>query len=99
MTFFLYRRQLVKKIVCESISLVSGVCILTVALLYGIGSMFWIGLLFMTWDAVDKYYELIYKRMDFVWAGLVFAAILGVFGYQIKTNMVTIMYTLEFLNL
>jgi hypothetical protein len=24
---------------------------------------------------------------------------LGVFGYQIKTNMVTIMYTLEFLNL
>jgi hypothetical protein len=53
----------------------------------------------MTWDAVDKYYELIYKRMDFVWAGLVFAAILGAFGYQIKTNMVTIMNTLEFLNL
>lgn len=99
MTFFLYRRQLPKKIVCEFISLVSGVFVLTVALLYGIGSMFWIGLLFMTWDAVDKYYELIYKRMDFVWAGLVFAAILGVFGYQIKTNMVTIMYTLEFLNL
>jgi hypothetical protein len=53
----------------------------------------------MTWDAIDKYHELIYKRVDFVWAGLIFAAILGAVGYHIKNNMVTIMNALEFLNL
>ena len=99
LTFFWYRRHLWIKIVSELIALGSGVFVLTVALLYGIASMFWIGLFFMTWDAIDKYHELIYKRVDFVWAGLIFAAILGAFGYHIKNNMVTIMNALEFLNL
>ena len=99
LTFFWYRRHFWIKIVSELIALGSGVFVLTVALLYGIGSMFWIGLFFMTWDAIDKYHELIYKRVDFVWAGLIFAAILGAVGYHIKNNMVTIMNALEFLNL
>jgi hypothetical protein len=99
LTFFWYRRHFWIKIVSELIALGSGVFVLTVALLYGIGSMFWIGLFFMTWDAIDKYHELIYKRVDFVWAGLIFAAILGGVGYHIKNNMVTIMNALEFLNL
>jgi hypothetical protein len=99
LTFFWYRRHFWIKIFSEFIALVSGIFVLTVALLYGIGSMFWIGLFFMTWDAVDKYHELIYKRVDFVWAGLIFAAILGGVGYHIKNNMVTIMNALEFLNL
>jgi hypothetical protein len=99
LTFFWYRRHFWIKIFSEFIALVSGIFVLTVALLYGIGSMFWIGLFFMTWDAIDKYHELIYKRVDFVWAGLIFAAILGGVGYHIKNNMVTIMNALEFLNL
>jgi len=99
MTFFLYRKQWKLKIICELIALVSGVFVLTIALLYGIGSMFWIGLLFMTWDAIDKYHELVYKRVDFVWAGLIFAGILGGTGYLIKSNIAPIMQYLEFLNL
>lgn len=99
MTFFLYRNKLGLKILCELIALVSGLFVLTIALLYGIGSMFWIGLLFMTWNAIDKYHELVYKRVDFVWAGLILAGILGGTGYLIKSNIALIMQYLEFLNL
>lgn len=99
MTFFLYRDTLWKKIICEITALISGIFVLTIALLYGIGSMFWIGLIFMTWDAIDKYHELVYKRVDFVWAGLILAAILATLGYFIKSNMTTIMTILDSLNL
>ncbi len=99
MTFFLFQNRKGLKIICELTAFFSGVFVLLIALMYGIGSMFWIGLLFMTWFAIDKYYELVYKRMDFVWAGLILAGILGGTGYLIKSNITTVMEHLVFLNL
>ena len=70
-----------------------------VSLFYNIQNMFWIGLFFMTWDLIDKYYTYVYKRMEFVWAGLILAIFLGVSGYLLKTNIDTVMNILKPLQL
>ena len=72
-------------------------CLGALSLIYEINSMFWIGALFMFWDLVDKYYELVYKRVDFVWAGLVLVGALTGLGYVIQVYRFNIMESLKFL--
>ncbi len=86
-------------IIRELVSLVSGISILIISLLYNIQNMFWIGLFFMAWDLLDKYYTYIYRRMEFVWAGLILAIFLGVSGYLLKANIDTVMNVLRPLGL
>ncbi|BDS10003.1 hypothetical protein [Aureispira anguillae] len=96
---YTYRDDLFKKIALETIALILALAVLVIALLYGIGSMFWIGLLSTIWFSADKYYWLVYKKVDFVWAGLILAILLAGIGSWIKTNLPMIMEQLEFLNL
>ncbi len=86
-------------IIRELVSLASGISILIISLFYNIPNMFWIGLFFMAWDLVDKYYTYIYKRMEFVWAGLILAIFLGVSGYLLKANIDAVMDILKPLQL
>lgn len=96
---YTYRDNLFKKIALETTALIIALGVLAIALIYGIGSMFWIGLLSTLWFSVDKYYWFVYKKVDFVWAGLILAALLAGAGYWIKTNLPVIMEHLKFLNL
>lgn len=89
----------IKKIITESIALTASLGVLTIALVYNIGSMFWIGLLFTIWNFCDKFYWFVYKKVAFVWAGLILAALFAGTGYFIKTNLPMIMEYLKFLNL
>ena len=98
MSFILYKNNPRLKLIGEVTALVSGVFVLTISLLYEISSMFWIGLLFMAWDLIDKYFQLVYKRIDFVWSGLILAAILGGSGYLIKSNVVSLLSAFAFLS-
>jgi hypothetical protein len=94
-----FKKNPIKKIVTESLALLAALSVLTIALVYGIGNMFWIGFLFTIWFSSDKYYWFVYKKVDFVWAGLILAALLAGTGYFIKTNLPMIMEHLRFLNL
>jgi MFS family permease len=96
---YTFQKDPIKKIVLESIALIAALGVLVIALVYGIGSMFWIGLLFTIWSSFDKFYWLVYKNVNFIWTGLILAALLAGAGYFIKTNLPMIMEHLKFLNL
>lgn len=99
LSFVVRQSSKTRAIIRELVSLVSGIAILIISLFYNIQNMFWIGLFFMAWDLVDKYYNYIYKRMEFVWAGLILAIFLGVSGYLLKANIDTVMNVLRPLGL
>ncbi|THB66288.1 MAG: hypothetical protein D6B27_06795 [Gammaproteobacteria bacterium] len=99
MTFFLYKRDYFERMILELNALMLGGGVLLVAFMYEINSMFWIGAFFMIWDIIDKYYELVYKKVDFVWFGLSLAAVIGGAGYIIKSNIANITAALSFLGL
>jgi hypothetical protein len=92
-------RNPTKKILTECLTLITSLVVLTIALVYGIENMFWIGLLFTIWNFCDKFYWIVLKNVDFIWAGLISAACLAGIGYFIKTNLPMIMEYLKFLNL
>lgn len=98
---FIYKfsKNPIKKVLLELTALIASLSVLVISLVYGIGSMFWIGLLFTIWNFCDKFYWFVYKKVDFVWAGLIVAALLAGAGYFIKTNLPMIMEYLKFLNL
>ncbi len=96
---FQYRKDFALRVTIEFLAFASGLFVLSISLLYGISSMFWIGLFFLSFYLIVKYFELVYKNIDFVWAGLIFAGILAAVGYLIKSNIAYIMGHLEFLNL
>lgn len=96
---YTFKKNPIKKTLTEGLALIAALGVLTIALVYGIGSMFWIGLLFTIWFSCDKFYWIVYKKMDFVWAGLILAALLAGTGYFIKTNLPMIMEHLKFLDL
>ncbi len=88
-----------KKVVLESIALIAAIGVLIIALVYGIGSMFWIGLFFTVWFSMDKFYWLVYQNAGLLFAALILAGLLAGIGYGIKSNLPLIMEHLEFLNL
>lgn len=94
-----FSKNPIKKIALESTAFIASLSVLLISLIYGIGSMFWIGLLFTIWNFCDKFYWFVYKKVEFVWAGLILAALLAGAGYFIKTNLPMIMEHLKFLNL
>lgn len=96
---YTFKKNPIKKILTEGLALIAALSVLAIALVYGIGNMFWIGLLFTIWFSCDKFYWLVYKKIDFVWAGLILAALLAGAGYFIKTNLPMIMEHLKFLDL
>jgi len=98
-TFVVHHQSRAVAIIRELVSLASGISILIISLFYNIQNMFWIGLFFMMWNLIDKYYTYIYKRMEFLWAGLILAIFLGVSGYLLKTNIDIVMDILKPLQL
>jgi len=94
-----FKKNPIKKIILESLALITALGVLVIALVYGIGNLFWIGLLFTIWSSCDKFYWLVYKNIDFLWTSLILAALLARIGYFIKTNLPMIMEHLQFLNL
>jgi hypothetical protein len=93
------KKSFTKRMLVELITLTATLGILTISLVYGIGSMFWLGLFFTIWFSSDKFYWFVYKKIDFVWVGLILSALLGGIGYFIKTNLPLIMEHLKFLDL
>ncbi len=70
-----------KKVLLESIALVAAIGVLIIALVYGIGSMFWIGLLFTIWFSIDKFYWLVLQNVGLLYAALILAILLAGIGY------------------
>ena len=65
----------------------SGLALLLLAYLYSMGFLFWIGALFMIWLLSAKYYELIYKKVEPVYALTTVALLLAYLGYLIQNNL------------
>ncbi len=91
--FFVYGRKtaVYQQILARIFAFSMGYLTVALGLLYGIGSLFWIGLFFMTWFAVDLYFELVFRKIDVVWSGLVLAGLLGGAGYWLKNNLSTVL--------
>lgn len=87
--FFAYGRKeaIYKQVLARVLAFGTGYLTVAAGLLYGIGSLFWIGLFFMFWFTVDLYFELVYRRIDVVWSGLVLALCLGGVGYWLQRNL------------
>jgi len=96
---YTFKEDPVKKVVTESIALIAALSVLIISLVYGISSMFWIGLLFTVWFSFDKFYWFVFKNAGIVISGLILSVLLAVIGYSIKSNLPAIMEYLKFLNL
>jgi len=68
-------------------AVLSGFSVLLLAYLYSMGFLFWIGAIFMVWFVSSKYYEIIWKRYDVVYAATGVAIALGGSGYYIQNNL------------
>lgn len=97
--FYLLGNRPWLRLIAESVGLFSELAMLTLALLYQLDVMFWIGSLFISWNCMDKFYRLIYRRFSFTASCTLFAILFGGAGGLIKYNMDTIKPYLEFLGL
>jgi len=68
----------------NSYAIFTGFPLLLLAYVYAMGFLFWIGAIFMVWFACSKYYELVWKRIDRVYAASGVALFLGGSGYFIQ---------------
>lgn len=87
--FFTFGRKaaVYKQVLARVVAFGAGYLTVAIGLLYGIGSLFWIGLFFMLWFTVDLYFEVIYRKIDVVWSGLVLALCLGGAAYWLRANL------------
>lgn len=87
--FFTFGRKaaVYKQVLARVVAFGAGYLTVGAGLLYGIGSLFWIGLFFMLWFTVDLYFEVIYRKIDVVWSGLVLALCLGGVAYWLRANL------------
>lgn len=99
LSFFLLQSRFWLRFIAELAALISGLGIIVIALLYQLDTMFWVGAVFMLWNLMDKFHELVYKRVSFTAACTLFAVIFGGSAALIKSNMTVIMQHLAFLNL
>jgi len=68
-------------------ALSSGIFLLFLSYIYAMSFLFWIGAIFMVLFVASKYYELVWKKVDVVYAGALVAIIMGGFGYYIQNNL------------
>jgi len=66
---------------------ISGLLLLLLSYIYSMGFLFWIGAIFMVWFISSKYYELVWKKLDAVYAAAGVAVFLGSCGYYIQNNL------------
>ncbi|MGP9801118.1 hypothetical protein [Rheinheimera sp. NSM] len=99
LSFFLLKSRFWLRFIAELVALISGLAVIIIALLYQLGIMFWVGAVFMLWNLMDKFHQLVYKRVSFTAACTLFAVIFGGSAAIIKSNMAVIMPHLAFLNL
>ncbi|WP_240224219.1 hypothetical protein [Rheinheimera hassiensis] len=99
LSFFLLKHRFWLRFIAELAALISGLAVIIIALLYQLDTMFWVGAVFMLWNLMDKFHELVYKRVSFTAACTLFAVIFGGSAAIIKSNMAIIMPHLAFLNL
>lgn len=99
LSFFLLKHRFWLRFIAELAALISGLAVIIIALLYQLDTMFWVGAVFMLWNLMDKFHELVYKRVSFTAACTLFAVIFGGSAAIIKSNMAIIMPHLTFLNL
>ena len=87
--FFIYGRKapIYKQVLARVISFTIGYLTLTAGLLYGIGSLFWVGLFFMLWFTADLYFELVYRKINIVFSGIILALCLGAAGNWLQNNL------------
>lgn len=87
--FFTYGRKasIYKQVLARVISFTLGYFTLAVGLLYGIGSLFWVGLFFMLWFTADLYFELVYRRINIIFSGIILALCLGAAGNWLQNNL------------
>jgi hypothetical protein len=91
--FFTFGRKaaLYKQVLARALAFIIGYLSVAAGLLYGVGSLFWIGLFFMVWFTADLYFELVYRKIDVVWSGLVLAGVLGAGGWWLNNNLSTVL--------
>ena len=65
----------------------SGFALLLLSYIYSMGFLFWIGAIFMVWFLCSKYYELVWRKIDAVYAATGIAIFLGGSGYYIQNNL------------
>ncbi|MEH8018940.1 hypothetical protein MN202_16985 [Rheinheimera muenzenbergensis] len=99
LSFFLLKSRFWLRFIAELAALISGLAVIIIALLYQLDTMFWVGAVFMLWNLMDKFHELVYKRVSFTAACTLFAVIFGGSAAIIKSNMAVVMPHLAFLNL
>ncbi|MGH1337997.1 MAG: hypothetical protein ACRBFS_17885 [Aureispira sp.] len=87
--FFTYGRKapLYKQVLARAIAFTTGYLTVAAGLLYGIGSLFWVGLFFMLWFTADLYFELIYRKINIIFSGMILALCLGAAGHWLQNNL------------
>ena len=87
--FFAYGRKeaLYKQVLARVIAFATGYLSVATGLFYGVGSLFWIGLFFMLWFTADLYFEVVYKRINVVFSGMILALCLGIAAYWLQNNL------------
>ncbi len=87
------------RLLAEIVGFISELALISLALLYQLSFMFWIGVLFLIWHLLEKFYRLIYVKVSFVLACTIFAVIFGSIAAIVKINMYFILPYLTSLSL
>lgn len=95
--FFLLKEFVMLRVITELVGLASELMMITIALLYQLNVMFWIGALFLTWDFLYNFYHVVYSRLGFVMACGIFSLLFAIIAAVIKSNMELIVPYLSFL--
>lgn len=68
-------------------TLIGGMGVIVIAFAYSMLGLFWIGCIVMLLWFGGKFYEIVYRKLDYVYTGAIVSAVLGFGGYWIKLNM------------
>lgn len=99
LSFFLLKERPWLRFSAELIGILSEIIVVTIALLYELQTMFWVGALFLMWNFLDKFYRLVYRHVSYVSGCTLFALFFAGIGALIKSNIDAIMPYLQFLGL
>ena len=97
--FFLLKEKPWLRLSAELIGLFSEITVITIALLYKLDTMFYIGVLFLTWNFMDKFNRLVFKHVSFVVGCTLFALLFAGVGALIRENIKLIKPLISFLAL
>ena len=85
-----YKTSFWKRVLARLVGLGFAALTLVVAIVFQIGSLFWIGSFFTLILIIERYYDLFYKKIDPIWTGLLVALSLAAAGYALKQHLSTV---------